>query len=100
MKVIWYVTFQPMPEKYDTIIAAIETQTTGTTMKFVKSRLFDAELKCTDNQAEKYRGDSSAFYINANSQNNQCYRCNGDHLYLKSPKKNVDRGRSYFRLEN
>ncbi|KAK9885043.1 hypothetical protein WA026_009267 [Henosepilachna vigintioctopunctata] len=66
-------------------------------MEFVKSRLLDAELKFKGNEAEKYRGNSSVFYINKikNSQNNKCCGCNRDHFYRDWLNKNVDRG--YFR---
>lgn len=75
-----------MPEKYDTVITAIETVNTGITLEFVKNRLLDAELKLKDLQGPTER--NTVFLTKKNQKDYKCYGCGGDHFLRDCPEKN------------
>lgn len=61
-----------LPKKYDTVITAIETMTTGVVLEFVKSRLLDSELKFENYKADLMDNEST---FRASNFQYKCYGC-------------------------
>lgn len=70
-----YYLLLTIPEKYETVITAIDTDSTNITLEFVKTRRLGDELKLKDSQVEASENRNCAFSISKHTDSQNCFEC-------------------------
>lgn len=82
-----------IPEKYETVITAMETIAGKLTLEFVKSRLLDAELKLKNDDEIDNNLDTSFFCFSCEKRGHKQFQC--PERYQKTDKRGRGKLRNY-----